>query len=397
MIEVALFKWVQFFLACTISFYVVKKAIPILIELAYHKDLYDKPDGTRKVHTKFISNLGGIAIFMAFMAGFMFSGKAHLMIGLPYFFGSSLALFFCGLKDDLIGLAPKTKLIIEFIAAISAIYGMHVSISQFGGLFGITDIPIWISSPITLFTMIVVINAYNLIDGIDGLAAGVATIASITFSIGFFYVGDTVFAYMALVLAVTCVGYLLHNFHPASIFMGDTGSLVIGFILSVLAIKFISLNQFSEFYQNFGNSSVIVPIAVLSIPLYDTLRVFTRRIARGESPFKADSDHIHHTLLKMGWGQKRTVIYLYCVTVVITLIAILTALSNVNFGLFSVIFSMVLMLPTMGIKRKLASIIGIDLERILLPNKNVDLYHHLEIENKKHGKSVETPQESLTE
>lgn len=398
MIDVTLFHWVQLVAAIAFSFLIVYKSIPVLIELAYHKDLYDKPDGERKVHTQFISNFGGVAIFIAFTSGFLFSGFAQGLTGLPYFTGALLGLFFCGLKDDLIGLAPKTKLFVELIVAVAVMSGMGLMIDQFGGVFGINSIPMWLAIPVTLFTMIVVINAYNLIDGIDGLAGGVAAIASATFSIGFFYAGDLVFGIMSLTLMITSIGYLFHNFHPANIFMGDTGSLVVGFLLSVFAIRFISLNELPAFHEIFGNASVVIPIAALSIPLYDTLRVFARRIARGQSPFTADSDHIHHTLLRMGLGQRRTVLYLYAATIVITSIAYLSSSLNVNLSLIIVVFSMVLFLPTMGLKRKFALFFGVNLEYLLSPKKEVDMYHHLEVENKNRGKSTErSARETFTE
>lgn len=286
-------------------FFIVNKSIPLLIKVAFVKNLYDKPDGERKVHTDYITNIGGIALYLAVMASFMFSGLADQMPGLSYFAGASLILFFAGLKDDFIGLSPKTKLMVELVATSALVWGMGLSITHFGGVLGLHHIPVWVGIPITFFTVIVVVNAFNLIDGIDGLAGGVAAIAGATLSFGFFLAGDMVFGILALLLAVVAVGYLMHNFHPASIFMGDTGSLVYGFILAVLAVRFIGLAETNSFNTFFGNSAVIIPIAALAIPLYDTIRVFGRRIFRGQSPFTADADHVHHTLLRMGWGQKR--------------------------------------------------------------------------------------------
>lgn len=375
--------WVQAFAAITVAFVVVNKSIPLLIKLAYEKELYDKPDGVRKVHTSYISNLGGIAIFMAFSVALLFGGLANGLVGLPYLVGALLALFFCGLKDDLIGLKPKTKLLIEFIAASAVIFGMNLSITHFGGIFGIGDIPAWLSIGITAFTLIVVINSFNLIDGIDGLAGGVSAIASVIFSVGFFIAGDITFGFLSLSMAVISMGYLLHNFHPAKIFMGDTGSLVVGFLLAVFAIRFISLNGNPAFFETFGHNSVVIPIAALSIPLYDTIRVFARRIHRGQSPFTADSDHVHHTLLKMGLGQKRTVVYLYLVTILISLIAFAGSFLNPNLNLSLIILSMVLLLPTFGLKRKSLLMFGININRLLSPNKPVDTYNHLEVKNNK--------------
>lgn len=374
--------WVQVIVATLFSFYVINKTIPILIKLAYRLNIYDKPDGERKVHTSYISNLGGIAIFIAFIFGFLFSGVSVELEGLPYFTGALLALFFCGLKDDLVGLSPKTKLLIEVASGIAVIFGMGLTINSFGGVFGISQVPYFLSALITLFTIIVVVNSFNLIDGIDGLAGGVSAISSGIFCVGFFIADDYLFGIMSFILSIVSIGYLRHNRHPAKIFMGDTGSLVIGFVLSIIAIRFIGLSTVSgEFQNTLGTSSVIIPIAALSIPLYDTLRVFARRIARGQSPFSADSDHVHHTLLKMGLGQKRTVYYLYGATIAITLVSIVGSMINPNINLLLVVTSMTLLLPTVGIKRRLALSVGINVNRLLSPNKPVDTYNHLEVKN----------------
>lgn len=333
MIDVSILGWVKMIIAAAAGFFVVYRSIPLLIKVAFVKNLYDKPDGERKVHTDYITNLGGIALYLAIMTAFLFSGVANQMQGLSYFAGATFILFFTGLKDDLIGLSPKIKLIVELVACSALVWGMGLSITHFGGVLGLEQVPFWVGIPITFFTVIVVVNAYNLIDGIDGLAGGVAAIAGATLSFGFFMAGDIVFGVLGMLMAVVAIGYLFHNFHPANIFMGDTGSLVFGFILAVMAVRFISLAGAHSFDAFFGNSSVIIPIAALSIPLYDTISVFGRRMMRGQSPFTAVADHVHHTLLRVGWGQKHTVLYLYSVTIFIVVLSYLSSGLNVNFNL----------------------------------------------------------------
>jgi len=377
------------------AFLIVYATVPVLIKVAYLKELYDKPDGERKLHTDYIPTLGGIAIFIAFLLSFSFSGFADAINGLAYFIGAITALFFCGLKDDLVGLSPNKKLLVECISIAAIMFGGGALITSFGGVFGVNEIPIWLSVPISLFTAIVVINAYNLIDGIDGLAGGVGAIAAICFSVVFFVSGNVPLAVMSILLAVTLVGYLFHNFHPANIFMGDTGSLIIGFALSFLAIHTLSLNTVEGFNTYFSGSAAPLVISFLALPLYDTLRVFMRRIKKGESPFSADSDHIHHALLKMGCGQKRTVLYLYASAMVIVGVGFLTTSLNVNISLGLVILSCLLVFPTGGWKRKIASALGLDITKLIRPKKKVDLYTHLEVTNKKKKSSKKLSEASL--
>jgi len=368
---------IQAFVSLIIAFVAIYKSIPVLIKIAYLKDLYDKPDGERKVHTNYIPTLGGTGIFFALSIGFLFSGFASSLQWTPYMFGVLVILFFCGLKDDLVGLSPLKKLSIEILVCSILLLGGGISIKSLGGVFGIEEIPLWIAFTISLFTMIVIINSFNLIDGIDGLAGGIGTIASFAFSIGFFISGDLPLAVLGLTLGVVLIGYLIHNFYPASIFMGDTGSLIIGFLLSVMAINFIDLSIVDSYKSLLGTSSPVMPVAILALPLYDTLRSFTRRISKGNSPFDADSDHIHHNLLKMGWGQKRTVLYLYFSCFFIILVGVLTSQINVNYSLGLVLLTTLLVFPTNGFKRNLVKKFGFDAEKAFRPKTNVELFEHL--------------------
>lgn len=379
---------IQAFFSMAGAFLITYFIIPVLIKVAYAKDLYDKPDEDRKLHTRYIPSLGGVAIFIAVVTGFLFSGYSHLIPGMPYLLGSLIGLFFCGLKDDIIGLSPWKKLAIEVSLCTVLLFGSGFIIKDLSGVFGIGEIPMILGFPLSLFTMIVVINAYNLIDGVDGLAGGIGTISSLSFSYVFFVSEQYGFAVLSLILSVVLISYLFHNFHPASIFMGDTGSLVIGFLLAVLALNLVPLSNNSGFANNFGNSSPILPVAFLALPLYDTIRSFLRRIRKGESPFNADSDHIHHVLIKMGWGQTRTVLYLYFAALAITIIGFTTSKLDVNVSLSIIVSSTVLFFPTNGFKRKIALKIGINLESLFKAKERV-LIEELEKAQKKAAKESE--------
>lgn len=351
---------IQVILVGFATFGVVYVTIPLLIKVAYHRELYDKPDGDRKLHTRFIPTLGGIAIFMAFFVGYSITGLAENFSGYPYFAAAMVLLFFTGMKDDLMGLSPVKKLLVEVIAGCLLIFGSDIYIHSFYGVLGIETLPFWGSVLITLFTMIVVMNAYNLIDGIDGLAGGVGAIASVFFGIGFYIAGVPEMAAMSFILATSLVGFLVYNFKPAKIFMGDTGSLIVGFLLSVLAVQFIGLNDSPSYVAWFSWSSPVVPVAILIVPLYDTIRVFYRRAKRKTSPFSPGQDHIHHEFLRMGFGHSGTAIVLYFCTALITLLAASISNLNVHLMLATVLFTSVLIFPTNGTKRRLLSGIGLD-------------------------------------
>jgi UDP-N-acetylmuramyl pentapeptide phosphotransferase/UDP-N-acetylglucosamine-1-phosphate transferase len=354
----------QTVLALAVTVGIVYKLIPLLVKVAYFKDLYDKPDGERKLHDRYITYLGGVAIFIGLFIGFSLSGYAAEVQGFEYLTVAMIALFFTGLKDDLMGLSPVKKLSIELFAAVLLIFGCGSMIFNFHGMLGIEAIPFYVSIPLTIFTVIVVMNSFNLIDGIDGLAGGIGMIASLFMAAGFYSAGQIPLMLLALFTAAALFGFLIHNFHPARIFMGDTGSLVVGLTLAFLTINYLNLSGDSGYSEIYNNASVILPVAFLAIPLYDTLTVFLKRIARGDGPFTPGKDHVHHQLLDMGFTQKQTTVFLYLVTILIGLLAISLSGLNNNLILGVILLFMVSFLPTNGFKRNFLKKMGIvDLDR----------------------------------
>ncbi len=356
---------IQVLFAGGIAFSIAYFSVPVLRKIAYHRDLYDKPDNQRKLHDRYVPSLGGVAIFMAFFIGFSISGIAEDIPGYPYMAAAITLLFFTGLKDDIVDLSARVKLLVELVVAMLLIFGSNIYISNFYGVFGVYEIPYWVSVPLTAFTFIVVINAYNLIDGIDGLAAGIGILACLFFGTGFFVAGEYAFSSLSFVLLISLVAYLRYNYHPAQIFMGDTGSLVVGGILSVLAIKFIGLNEVPQYQDVFGATSSVLPIAILAFPLFDTITVFYKRIRRGDSPFTAGRDHIHHSIMECGFGQKATSIILYSVSFIIPFITLSFKNANINVILVVTILSMFLLFPVKGTKREFLKKIGFDIEKYL--------------------------------
>ncbi|MCC5913738.1 MAG: undecaprenyl/decaprenyl-phosphate alpha-N-acetylglucosaminyl 1-phosphate transferase [Balneolaceae bacterium] len=349
----------QAVLAAAAAFGIVYYLIPLLIRIAYKKDLYDKPDGDRKIHTRYISSLGGVALFIGIYIGFSVSGFADGVEGFGYLSAGLVMLFFTGLKDDMIGLSANKKLAVEMISGLLIIAGSGAVIGGFNGVLGVSLLHPAIAVPLTLFTIVVIMNAYNLIDGIDGLAGGIGAIASLFFAVGFFAAGAHSLGVLALITAVSLGAFLVHNFNPARIFMGDTGSLVVGFLLAFMAVNFVQLHEAVGFTAIFGNGAAVLPVAFLAIPLYDTLTVFYKRMSRGDGPFTPGKDHIHHQMLEIGFNQKQTTLYLYAVTIFISLAAIGLSQLNNNIILAVILISTFAMLPTNGFKRNVVKSVGL--------------------------------------
>jgi UDP-N-acetylmuramyl pentapeptide phosphotransferase/UDP-N-acetylglucosamine-1-phosphate transferase len=205
---------------------------------------------------------------------------------------------------------------------------------------------------LTIFAIIVIINSYNLIDGIDGLAGGIGVITSTTFGLLFLLRGDHPLAVVSFSLTGSLLAFLKYNFSPATIFMGDSGSLVIGFVLSILCIELINTEQVSEDMLIYFTPSVV--LAILIIPLADTLRVFIIRILQKKSPFHADRNHIHHLLLNIGLNHKKASLVLYAVNALFISISLITAHIGLNFLFFLIVVSAFVMsqLPSLILSSK---------------------------------------------
>ncbi len=294
----------SFGLAFLITFF----AIPIIIEVARRKKLFDEPD-ERKVHKMVIPTLGGLGIFGGFILATLI-GAPEGNRELQYFVASAIVIFFLGIKDDILVLSAAKKFIGQLIAAGIIIKFGGVRITDMHGLLGITTIPPVAGIVLTLFTVIVIINSFNLIDGIDGLAGSLGLLTSLVFGTYFFYAGQLLYSVMALSLAGSLIAFLLYNHSPAKIFMGDTGSLLIGLINSILVIKFINIASSSTASIPL-EAAPAIGFAVLIVPLFDTLRVFALRIFNKRSPFSPDRNHVHHFLLQFGFSHRK--ITLLCV------------------------------------------------------------------------------------
>lgn len=313
-------------LSAGLAFLITFFAIPVIIQVAKDKKLFDEPD-ERKVHKNVIPTLGGLGIFAGFIIATLMGVPSGITSELQYFAAATTVIFFLGIKDDILVLSASKKFIGQLIAAGIIIKFGGVQLSNFHGFLGIYEIPHITSIVITLFTIIVITNSFNLIDGVDGLAGSLGLLTTLVFGAYFFYAGQLTYAVMAFSLAGSIIGFLIYNFSPAKIFMGDTGSLLLGLVNSILVIKFINIagNTASNFPIE---AAPAIGFSILMIPLFDTLRVFGLRILDRRSPFSPDRTHVHHFLLALGLSHRMVTIT--CVLVNITFIALAYSLRGLG-------------------------------------------------------------------
>lgn len=287
------------------------------------KRLFDEPDQERKLHERRIPTIGGIIIFAATIFSFSLWYRGGTPNLLQYLVATGLLLFFVGVKDDIIGTAPVKKLLAHFIAAGILVLMADVRITSLHGLFEIREIPDWVSIGLSVFAYIVIVNSFNLIDGVDGLAGGVGAIATFIFAWFFYSQGSFVMSSLALSLCGALLGFLIFNFSPAKIFMGDSGSLTIGLFMSILAVRLVEfpLNLIHPDYKLI--SKPILALSILAYPLVDTLRVFIYRTLNGQSPFTADRNHYHHRFQRAGFTDKQTVLIIYAYSIIMPLLTVL--------------------------------------------------------------------------
>lgn len=327
------------FIALIVAFWISLKIFPSLIHLSKVKNLMEDFND-RKVHTQQVSNLGGVGIFVTFSVLTMtFYGLTELPPDSyrqrPAWIAAATILFFLGLKDDLLTLSPKKKFLGQLTAVFLIVVGGGLRIASMDGIFGIFALPYFTSIIFTSFVMLLLINAFNLIDGIDGLAGSVALFASLIFGVFFIAFGNVALSLASFVLAGSLIGFLRFNFSSSKkIFMGDSGSMLLGYLLSCQSIFFMN--------QSVGNPGLIpnapiLVLAILSMPLLDTLRVFIIRVLRGSSPFHPDNNHLHHILLRLGLNHKQSTAILLLQTLLIFTLAYLTQGLNIHVQLALVV------------------------------------------------------------
>lgn len=287
---------------------------PVIINVSKQKGLMDAPDN-RKMHKDLTPTLGGLGVFIAFSLSIIFYGVLIELIHsdllkLLGLLGSAIILLFLGVKDDLIAMSPKKKFLGQLLAVLNVVLLTDVRILSFEGLLGVGELPYFLSILFSVFVFILIINALNLIDGIDGLAGLISVISSVVFGILFFVHEYYLMTLVSSILVGSILGFLRYNLSSnQKIFMGDCGSMLAGFLLAYQGMSWLTLNKTSLSADMVSNAPVML-LAILSYPLFDLLRVFAIRLKQGKSPFTADSNHIHHRLLRLGLDHKEATMVL---------------------------------------------------------------------------------------
>ncbi|AOL35801.1 MULTISPECIES: glycosyltransferase family 4 protein [Geobacillus] len=311
------------YMAMLASFVTAVLTTPAIKRLALKIGAVDKPN-SRKVHEQLMPRLGGLAIYISVLVGFWLCQpespyKWHILLG-------SFVIIVVGFLDDLFELPAKAKLAGQVIAALIVIFGgvqMNFINLPFGGTleFGV------LSVPLTVLWIVAVTNAINLIDGLDGLAAGVSTIALITISGMAVIMGNWFVVAVGAIMIAATLGFLIYNFHPAKIFMGDTGALFLGYMISVLSLLG---------FKNVTVISFIIPIIILGVPLSDTFFAIVRRIINRQPISAPDKSHLHHCLLRLGYSHRQTVLMIYGFSAIFGLIAVIFSQATTKVALFIV-------------------------------------------------------------
>lgn len=298
--------------AFVIAFLVSLLGMPLVIKFANKNGIVDKPNG-RKIHKKPVPLLGGAAIFIGFIIPFvMFSNIDFKVISIVV---ASAILVVVGMFDDIYDIKAQKKLAVQILCSVLVVgAGIRVNISGY-----ITDnvyLAFLIDGLISMCWIIGIINAVNLIDGLDGLAGGVSLIASIAFIVVLGRNGSNYIGYIiALSLAGAILGFLFYNFYPAKVFMGDMGSTFIGFLLAVLGIIALDIPE--------NPASIVAPIIILAVPIFDTGLAILRRIAQRQPLFSADKNHLHHRLITKGFSQRQAVFIIYSLAVLAALVGVI--------------------------------------------------------------------------
>lgn len=321
-----------------VSFLLSIAGIPSIIFTAVKYRLFDRSDGYRKNHRIHISRLGGVAIFCSFTITTLLFATMVDYKQANFLITSSIILFALGLKDDLHGVNPKTKFLLQLVVALILVVAGGFRLSSLYGVFYLWEVDVFWGGVFSIIVIIFVNNAFNLIDGVDGLAGTLGGLATLSFGLFFAISNDYPYAFIAFAMFGAISGFLIFNRAPAKIFMGDTGALIIGLVCVILAIKFIELNKIGSVPNPRFYSAPSIAVAVLLVPIFDSLRIFFIRILHKKSPFKGDRNHLHHRLQRLGYSANKIVLLLGLFTVSMVFLSV--KLQHLgNFTLISLLIS----------------------------------------------------------
>lgn len=307
------------------AFIITFSVIPVIIRVAREKRLYDKPN-ERSSHIEPTPSLGGIGIFAGMVCAIVLWTPLRDFGLLQYIFAAFIIIFLLGVMDDLVPLSPMAKFLGQFLVAVILAYKARIIITNLHGVMGVYELPELTSFMLSIVGIIGIINAFNLIDGINGLAASIGLLGCLLLGSWFYCANLPAFSVMAFSMAGSIVAFLKYNLTPARIFMGDTGSLLLGTVSAILAIKFIETNYSGDIPSGiFVMAAPAIAIGIFVLPIFDTLRVFLIRILQGRSPFQPDRTHVHHLMLNLGLSHVQATFSLIGFNIVFILFALWVA------------------------------------------------------------------------
>lgn len=322
------------FLIVLVTFLTSTLLVPFVKKIAIHVNAMDIPN-ERKVHKVPIPRMGGLAIFASFLLGYMLFARTNIQI-LSILIGGFIIVL-TGIVDDIKPIRARTKFLMQIIAACVVVFYGNIVLNHMDVLGINMDFIEPINYLVTILFIVSITNAINFLDGLDGLASGVssiyfATIAIIAFILNKMQGLDII---ISLIMLGSTLGFLVHNFHPAKIFMGDTGSLFLGFTISIIALLGFKAATLT---------SLIVPIVILAIPIFDTVLAIFRRLIKGERISEPDKEHFHHQLLKMKFGVRTTVLIIYGINILFASVSIFFILGDAQLAIMLYLILMILLL-----------------------------------------------------
>lgn len=325
------------------SLLVVLFTMPSLIKVARMKHLVDEPGDERKLHERSVPTIGGVIIFASIIFSYalwfpvadvvaaedssykwLYQAMGGAYKDFKYIIATMVLLFFIGVKDDIIGFSPVKKLVGHLVVGYLLVVVADIRIVSMHGMFDFYELPQSVSIAFSFFTYIVLVNAMNLIDGIDGLAGGIGLISALALGSWLYLAGNIPLALLAAVLSGALIGFMVFNFNPARIFMGDSGSLIIGAILAVLAMRVVDHDTSKLPLWLSEVPTPLFAMGAIAYPIVDTFRIFVYRMITGASPFAADKNHIHHRWMKLGRGHRGTVLILYTYSILVIVASLFT-------------------------------------------------------------------------
>ena len=297
-----------------VSFIAVNWVYFKVLRIAKEKQIVDNPNA-RKLQKTPVPILGGIAVFFGVISGVLASIASNEVLGIqstaaqfPVFCAMSLMIY-AGAMDDMMGLSPGSRFLLEILTVICVIYASGRCIDSFHGLWGVEGFNWWVAVPLTVVAGVGIINAINMIDGVNGLSSGLCILCNIVFGLAFYHAGDLTNAILAFVVASALLPFFFHNVfgNKSRMFIGDAGTMVMGALMTWFVISLLSKDSMMEPVRNGKTLNMVtLALAILSVPVFDTVRVMTQRIMQGKSPFHPDKTHLHHVFVRMGVSHSIT-------------------------------------------------------------------------------------------